>query len=237
MSNNTTTAKGTTTTYVVRVKGQIVDTRTSGAGAKNAYTHAVVAFHGEEPRGARSYHNSEVLARKAINGYGTPEQGWTYRAVPVEAHKGSKATVLKRLAAAAEQPATKASTKAPAKGKAASKAPAKGKASTDVKRTKAEQMSRAAKKTTPPTSPVKGVQHPGAVFLALMEKAGTSQTKTATTMGVAPMTLNRLCNGHGIPTAKVTVAFAKAVGADPREVWAAVAEYELALALAEAKGK
>lgn len=79
------------------------------------------------------------------------------------------------------------------------------------------------------------VAHPGTAWLALLDAAGLSQTKAAQEMGVAPMTLNRLCNGHGIPTAKVTVLFAKAVGADVHEVWQAVCDYELAQALADTK--
>lgn len=51
-------------------------------------------------------------------------------------------------------------------------------------------------------------------------------------MGVATVTLNRLINGHGIPTARVTAAFAKAMREDVHTLWQHVADYELALVLA-----
>lgn len=82
---------------------------------------------------------------------------------------------------------------------------------------------------------VGGVQHPAATWLALLDAAGLSQTKAAVEMGVAPMTLNRLCNGHGLPTAKVTVAFARVVGKPAADVWRGVCDYELAVAEAAAK--
>lgn len=82
-----------------------------------------------------------------------------------------------------------------------------------------------------PKAPV----HPGKSWLALMRAAGLSQAATAERMGVAAMTLSRLVNGHGIPTANITVAFARAVGADTEAVWSDVCTYELAVALQAAK--
>lgn len=79
-------------------------------------------------------------------------------------------------------------------------------------------------KTTVPT-------HPGKTWVVLLEEKGLSQSEAARQMGVAPMTLNRLINGHGIPTAKVCVAFARVIGQDVTKVWNEVAAYELALAL------
>ena len=112
---------------------------------------------------------------------------------------------------------TKASTtKAPATKAPATKAPATKAPAKPVQQRRAAQL-----------------QHPGVMWLAYMSDAEMSQTATATAMGVAPMTLNRLVNGHGIPTAKVTVAFARAVKKDVEQVWADVCAYELALALAE----
>jgi len=75
--------------------------------------------------------------------------------------------------------------------------------------------------------------HPGRAWLRLMQGAELSQTETARRMGVAPVTLNRLVRGRSIPTARMAVAFAKAVGANPRVVWGQVCEYELTLALRE----
>jgi plasmid maintenance system antidote protein VapI len=74
--------------------------------------------------------------------------------------------------------------------------------------------------------------HPGTEWLALIEARGTTQTAVAARMGVATVTLNRLINGHGIPTARITAAFARAMRQDVRELWQHVADYELALALA-----
>lgn len=129
----------------------------------------------------------------------------------------AKAAPAKGRATTKAAPAKAASTKAPAKGKAAS--------------TKAAP----AKATTGDLRPVGGVQHPAKTMLALLDEAGLSQTKAATAMGVAPMTLNRLCNGHGLPTARVAVAFAKAVGKPAADVWQGVCAYELAVALRDAK--
>jgi plasmid maintenance system antidote protein VapI len=230
--NSTTTSTSKTTTFVVlNQDGTVLDSRSTDS---MGYTHAVV---GKD--GAYTWHTSEANARKALQARKGDTKGLSVQ--PVVGHQGTKATVLRRLAA--EEAARKAEgSSKPAlevveggKGKKAAgtkaKTPAKSKAASKAKASTSKAAA-PVKKTTPPASAVKGVQHPGAVFLALMEKAGTSQTKTANAMGVAPMTLNRLCNGHGLPTAKVTVAFAKAVDADPREVWSAVCEYELALALA-----
>jgi len=76
-----------------------------------------------------------------------------------------------------------------------------------------------------------GPVHPGLAWRGQMFALGMTQADTAKAMGIAPMTLNRLFNGHGVPTAKVTVAFAKATGLDATELWQEVANYELALAL------
>lgn len=136
---------------------------------------------------------------------------------------------------------TRAKKATPAKGKAtASKATtAKGKA--PAKATTSKPKATAPKKAAaqPVLASKSGVSHPGPLWLAAMEKAGKSQTATANEMGVAPMTLNRLINGHGIPTARVTVAFAAATKQNVRKVWAQVCDFELALALdaAEAEKK
>jgi len=212
-----------TTTYVVATKTGY-DMRTSGT---MHYTHAVVT--GDV---ARTWHLTEAAARKAAQ-----KDGGTV--TPVEAHQGSKAAVAKRLAAKAEVEAPK---KAPAK-KAPAKKAATGKLPVFEELTKG--LLAPAKKAPAKEAPVKVAPakepkvasssapqgHPGHTWLRLMVQKGTSQTQTANAMGVAPMTLNRLVNGHGIPTAKVTVAFARAVDADVEQVWAEVAAYELRLAL------
>ena len=73
--------------------------------------------------------------------------------------------------------------------------------------------------------------HPGRSWLRQINAAGLSQSETARRMGVAPVTLNRLVRGHGIPTASMAIAFARAIGADVHTVWDEVCEYELAVAL------
>lgn len=78
--------------------------------------------------------------------------------------------------------------------------------------------------------------HPGHTWFNLVEKAGTTRMAVARTMGVAPMTLHRLVAGDAVPTARMTVLFAKAINdlggkADVQALWAEVAAYELAQAL------
>lgn len=118
----------------------------------------------------------------------------------------AKATTAKDKAVAAKVAANKAA-------KAAPKAPAKKDQPAPVLATKS------------------GVSHPGPLWLEAMHKVGLSQTAAATEMGIAPMTLNRLINGHGIPTARVTLAFARVTKQQPKKVWAQVCDYELALAM------
>src|SRR4051812_937208 len=74
--------------------------------------------------------------------------------------------------------------------------------------------------------------HPGHTWLAILVKAGKSQTGIAPEMGVAPMSLNRIINGHGVPTASMTIKFAEATGADVDALWAEVGAYVLAQAKA-----
>lgn len=76
-----------------------------------------------------------------------------------------------------------------------------------------------------------GVKHPGVLWLEAMQKKGTSQAQVAAKMGVATMTLNRLVNGHGIPTARITLAYARAMNASVARTWQQVCDFELALAL------
>lgn len=104
--NENTTTKGHTTTFVAELhtpEGVKLVTRTTDS---MGYTHAVVAS-GQDGSGAGCYswHTSEVLARKAAQSLtnnaniGTAKTGDIYTVVPVVGHQGSKATVLKRLAA------------------------------------------------------------------------------------------------------------------------------------------
>jgi len=76
-----------------------------------------------------------------------------------------------------------------------------------------------------------GVNHPGVHWGAAIERAALTQAEVARRMGVAPMTLSRLVNGHGIPTARVAVAYARAMKVSVAKTWQQVCDYELALAL------
>lgn len=89
-----------------------------------------------------------------------------------------------------------------------------------------------AKKTRARKAPAKAPTHPGKSWAKTLADKGLSQTQAAKAMGVAPMTLNRLINGQGVPTAKVCVLFARATEQDVHAVWTEVANYELELAVA-----
>lgn len=116
-----------------------------------------------------------------------------------------------------EGKARDAKTKAPANGKA------KGKATT-----------KAAAKAPTKAAP-KG--HPGNEWMRLVNEAGTTRMAVAKEMGIAPMSLHRYIVGEGVPTARVTILFAQAVGADAEALWRGVCEYKFALAKAEVAGK
>lgn len=175
----------------------------------------------------------EQAAAKAPQGVVKGNVGPAEQAAAKAADRKASKTPAKPAAAAAKKASTAkvtpinkkaADSKAPAKA-AAKKAPAKA----------AKAPAKAAAKKAGAADPVlvtkSGVQHPGPLWLKAMTDAGLSQTACANEMGVAPMTLNRLVNGHGIPTARVTVAFAKATKANVKKVWQQVADFELALVL------
>ena len=83
------------TTFIVRNStGKIIGDRTSGT---MHYTHALVT---KDETGAYSWHTTEALAHSAASATYAAKQGVKVR--PVEAHKGGKAAVLKRLAKADE---------------------------------------------------------------------------------------------------------------------------------------
>jgi len=148
----------------------------------------------------------------------------------------------------AAKPASKRSTAA-VKKTAAKKAPAKTTAKATAKRATAKKATAskatapakkatAAKKATPAKQPtlingkVKGESsapagHPGHTWHKLLKHSGTSQSAAARHMGVALMSLNRLVNGRGIPTAHMTVLFAEAVNAELEPLWAEVCQWEL----------
>lgn len=135
---------------------------------------------------------------------------------------------------------TKATTKA-TPAKATTKATAKDKVNGRTA-TKATPAKSTAKKSTPakPTAkaepkPYQGHSsapegHPGHTWLRLLTEAGYSQISCATAMEVAPMTLGRIINGKGIPTANVTIRFATAVKQPVKVLWDEVAAWELKVA-------
>lgn len=94
-----------------------------------------------------------------------------------------------------------------------------------------------AKKAPAKRATKKGPVHPGTKWAEVLAAKGLSQTQAAKAMGVAPMTLNRLINGQGVPTAKVCVLFARATDQDVHTVWTEVANYELELAVAASAAK
>lgn len=126
---------------------------------------------------------------------------------------------------------TTKATKAPAK-----KAPAK--AATKATATKATAKKAPAKKTSGSVrkgTPVVKLDHPAGDWLSILADKGMSGAAAARQMGIAPMTLNRLLNGHGIPTANICVRFARVADLDVEQVWGKVAAYELALAMKNTK--
>src|SRR5262245_64325054 len=112
----TTTTKSTATiTYVVRTNShQGFDTRTTKT---KEYTHAVVGLERGSDRNevGLTWHTSRDLAVKGL----ASAQGWhsnpaSLRIAEVEAHKGAKATVVKRMAAAITAERAEADNEAPA---------------------------------------------------------------------------------------------------------------------------
>lgn len=122
-----------TTTYVVRVNNNVIDARNSGT---MVYTHAVTLTEAGAVT-VTSYHTSEANAVQQARSNQSNKYVGThgrYGVVAVEAHKGGKAAVLRRLEKEAAAPAEAEAAKvtalvaeakavpAPAKAK---KAPAK----------------------------------------------------------------------------------------------------------------
>lgn len=137
--------------------------------------------------------------------------------------------VLEKVAGALEPKGTRKprSTRKPA----ASKATAPAKAPSKKAEPKPE---RKAPEFTPMTSGApKG--HPGHTWAKELNAAQMSQTAAAKAMGVAPMSLNRLVNGKGIPTAAMTLKFAHVLDADVDALWLEVARWEMTQARAAAK--
>lgn len=137
------------------------------------------------------------------------------RAAANAADRKAKAPA-KPAAAKGKAPAKPAAAKPAAKGKAAAKPAAKGKAPA---------------KPTTVLATKSGVSHPGPLWKALLEEKGMTRMACAKEMGVAPMTLHRYLEGNGIPTARVTVEFARVSGLNVKKAWAQVCDYELALVL------
>jgi plasmid maintenance system antidote protein VapI len=73
--------------------------------------------------------------------------------------------------------------------------------------------------------------HPGQHWLAIIEEKGLSQTVTVRRMGCTFASLSRVLHQTSIPTAPLTVAFARATDSDPKTLWREVADFELAVAL------
>lgn len=204
-----------TTTYIIRTNGQVTDSR---ASATMSYTHARVDSKGK----AHTWHTAKANATKAQR---SGDKG--LQVVAVEAHEGGKATVLKRLAKLEELAHPVEQPKAD-KRTAAKKATAK-KATAPKATPKAEEAPAwtASTKKLPKATKV---AHPVVDWRARIDAAGTNRRQVALAMGIAPMSFYRLLDGDPkvIPSAKMTAAFARAMGADVYELWTAVCDYELA---------
>lgn len=73
--------------------------------------------------------------------------------------------------------------------------------------------------------------HPGTVWKKQIEDKGLTRLAVAKAMGVAPMSLHRVCEAEGIPSAEMTVRYARATGQEESTVWAEVAQYALQTAM------
>jgi plasmid maintenance system antidote protein VapI len=132
-------------------------------------------------------------------------------------------TTTAKTTAAAKSTAKRTTTKAtPAK--------ATGKKATPTKAAAAKVTEPKPKAEPKPATSAAPEGHPGHTWLAILGETGLSQTQAATAMQVAPMTLNRLINGKGIPTANVTIRFAMATKKPVKPLWDEVAAWELAQA-------
>lgn len=81
------------------------------------------------------------------------------------------------------------------------------------------------------------VDHPGVTWRQNIEESGLTQAEVARRMGVSQKHLNKIVNGHAVPTATASVAFAEAVEVDAAAVWKRATDYLLALALAGRDGQ
>lgn len=73
--------------------------------------------------------------------------------------------------------------------------------------------------------------HPGLKWSEALNAAGLSQAYAAQQLTVSTKHLNRILNGHALPSAALTVRFADLVGTSARLLWRMRCDYELDLVL------
>lgn len=146
----------------------------------------------------------------------------------------TRTTGAARKAAVAASDAAKRTTTA----KAAKAAPAKAAASKAAAPTPAKKA--AAKKAAAPAGrtafvTVSGRPHPADEWARIIERDGLSIAEVARRMDVRFGSLHRVLKGGAVPTAGLTIRFAAATSGNVKVLWQAIADFELAEALAAAK--
>lgn len=174
--------------------------------------------------------NPTTPASKATRVQEIKDAAAASNAAPVE--EAAKAKVTRKRTTPAKATPAKATTK-----KVTAKDKANGRTTTKATPAKATAAKAADKPKADPKPATSSAPqgHPGHTWLKHLTDAGLSQTQAATAMEVAPMTLNRLINGKGIPTANVTIRFAGAVNQPVKVLWDEVAAWELKVAQEEFK--
>jgi plasmid maintenance system antidote protein VapI len=129
-------------------------------------------------------------------------------------------------------PSDKTAASAPAKKAPAKKAPAK-----KVAEKKAPAEKKAAVVSYPAPATLSGQTHPAINWSKILTAKGMSVAEVERAMEVKLGTVYRVVRHGGIPTAALTVRFAKATGTDLKALWAEVSAFTLAEAVAEVEKK
>ena len=80
------------------------------------------------------------------------------------------------------------------------------------------------------------ISHPGPELRKMIEKTGDRQAAVARGVGVTTKHLNRILQGHALPSVTLAIELSRYLDADPHEVWRLVADYQLDQALNEGGG-
>ena len=73
--------------------------------------------------------------------------------------------------------------------------------------------------------------HPGHRWAEIIEESGHAQRLIARELGISEKHLSRIVHGRALPSAQLTVAFAKLMGVKPEGLWHVRTQYELNRAL------